>query len=311
MDLGQHRLARLLAAPERRHRHLIDADNAHDLLDDIGLAVHVATPRGDRDLHNRAAAGHHETEMGEDAPHLDRRHVDAGEPLDLGQRKLNHAVVAEALADHDVLRGRAAADLHHQARCQLQPRHHEGRIDAALETIAGVRIDAELAAGVGDVDLVPQRRFDQHVGRVRVAAGGFAAHDARERFDVVIVRDHAHAGIERIGAAIERQQRFAITGAAHGEIAAYLPGVEHVEGAGAVVRHEVGDIDQRVDRPQADRAQSPLQPFRGRPVLDPPYQPHREAGTKARIFDRHVDRAGEFTLDRLDAGIPELAHVGG
>ena len=100
--------------------------------------------------------------------HLRQRHVDAGKPLDLGQREIDHAIVAEGVADNDILRRRAAAQFHHQPGRHLQPRHHEGRIDAALETIAGIRIDAELAAGLRDVDLVPQRRFDQHVGGVLV-----------------------------------------------------------------------------------------------------------------------------------------------
>ena len=167
-------------------------------------------PRRHRDLHHGAGAGHHEAETAEDALHLRKRHVDAGEALHLGQRKIDHAIVAEGLADDDVLRRRAAADLHHQSRRHLQPRHHEGRIDAALETIARVRIDAELAAGLGDVDLVPQRRFDQHVGGRFRAAGGFAAHDAGERFDAVIVGDHANMAVERVGAAVERQQRLAV-----------------------------------------------------------------------------------------------------
>jgi hypothetical protein len=38
------------------------------------------------------------------------------------------------------------------------------RIDAALEAIARVRIDAELAPGLRDVERIPQRRLDQHVG---------------------------------------------------------------------------------------------------------------------------------------------------
>ena len=136
-----------------------------------------------------------------------KRHVDAGEALHLAQREIDHAIVAEGLADDDVFRRRAAAHLHHQFGRQLEPRHHEGRIDAALEAIARVGIDAELAAGLRDVDLVPQRRFDQHVGGCFRAAGGFAAHDAGERFDAVIVRDHANAAVERVGAAVERQQR--------------------------------------------------------------------------------------------------------
>ena len=239
------------------------------------------TPGGHRDLHHRAAAGHHEAEMAEDAPHLRQRHVDAGEALHLAQREIDHAIVAEGLADHDVFRRRAAADFHHQPRRHLQPRHHEGGIDAALETITRIRIDAELAAGLRDVDLVPQRQFDQHVGGRLRAAGGFAAHDAGEQFDAVIVRDHAHAGVERVGTAVERKQRLAVAGAAHGEIALHFRGVEHMQRPGAVVGHEVGDIDQRVDRPQADRGQALLQPFRRRAVLDAAHQPQRKARTQA------------------------------
>ena len=47
---------------------------------------------------------------------------------------------------------------------KLEARHQEGRVDAALEPVARVRVDAELAAGLRDVELVPKRRFDQHVG---------------------------------------------------------------------------------------------------------------------------------------------------
>ena len=167
LDRRQDRLARRVAAIERRHRHLVDADDAHDLLDDVGLAVHVGAPGRHRDLHHRAAAGHHEAEMAEDALHLrQRRRRSPARRLTSVEREIDHAIVAEGIADDDIFRRRAAAQLHHQPGRHLQPRHHEGRIDAALETIARVRIDAELAAGLRDVDLVPQRRFDQHVGGV-------------------------------------------------------------------------------------------------------------------------------------------------
>ena len=33
-----------VAARKRRRRHLVDADDAHDLLDDIGFALHVGPP---------------------------------------------------------------------------------------------------------------------------------------------------------------------------------------------------------------------------------------------------------------------------
>ena len=93
----------VVATLERRHRHLVDADDAHDLLDDVGLAVHVGAPGRHRDLHDRAAAGHHEAEMGQDASRLRQRHVDSGEALDLAQREIDHAVVAEGVADDEIL----------------------------------------------------------------------------------------------------------------------------------------------------------------------------------------------------------------
>ena len=103
----------------------------------------------------------------------------------------------------------------------------------------------------------------------------------------------------------------AVARAAHGEIALHLGRVEHMQRPGAVEGHEVGDIDQRVDRPQADRGQPLLQPFRRRAVLDAAHQPQRKARTQRGVLDRHLHRAGEFALDRLDAGILELADVGG
>ena len=46
-----------------------------------------------------------------------------------------------------------------------------------------------------------------------------------------------HIGlVERVGLAVEREQLFAVPGAAHDEIALHLGGVEHVQRPAAVVR---------------------------------------------------------------------------
>ncbi len=80
---------------------------------------------------------------------------------------------------------------------------------------------------------------------------------------------------------------------------------------GAVVGHEVGDIDQRIDRPQPDRDQALLQPFRRRSVPDAAHQTQREARAQCGVLDSHLHRAGEFALDGTDSRVLELAHVGG
>ncbi len=126
----------------------------------------------------------------------------------------------------------------------------------------------------------------------------------------MIVGDDAIAAVERVGAAVERKQRLAVAGAANHQIAPHLGRIEHVQRPRAVVGHEVGDVDQCIDRPQADRGQALLQPGRRRAVLHAAYQPQRESRTQFGVFDRHLHRAGKLALDRLDSGILEFAHVG-
>ena len=60
------------------------------------------------------------------------------------------------IADDFSLRRLAAAEIDHQPRRKFQARNHELRIDATLEAVARVGDDAQLAAGAGDVERIPQ-----------------------------------------------------------------------------------------------------------------------------------------------------------
>ena len=184
------------------------------------------------------------------------------------------------LAGDGDLRRLAAAEIEHHPGRELEARHHEGRIDAALEAVARVGVDAELAAGLGDVERLPERRFDQHVGRGRRAARCLAAHDAGDRLDAALVGDDADGRVERVGLAVEREQGFALAGAPDGEVAVHLGGVEHVQRSAAVVGKVIGDVDQRVDRTQPDGEEPALQPFRRRAVLHAAHQPQPEGRTE-------------------------------
>ena len=231
--------------------------------------------------------------------------------FDFGQRKIDDALGDFRAAGDGDLRRRAAAEIEHHLRRQLQPGQHEGRIDAALEAVAGIGIDAELAAGLGNVDRIPQRRLDEHVGGRGRAAGFFAAHDPGQRFHAVRVGDDADCLVERVGLAVERQQRLAGARAAHRKIAAHFRGIEHMQRPAAVIGDEVGDIDQRIDRAQPDRGEPLLQPGRRRHVLDAAHQAQPEGGTKLGRLDPHLHRAREFAADRLDGPVLERPHVGG
>ena len=181
---GQHGRGDAIRSRQRRRGHIVDADHAHDFFDDVGLALDVGAParRGDmRDL--GAGAFHAEAEALENHRRFFARNVETREAPRFAPGKIDRARESRKRAGERELRRRAAAHVEDELRRKLDPREREVGIDAAFETIARVGDDAELAAGMGDILRVPQRRLDQHVGRRFVAARRLAAHDAGKRFD--------------------------------------------------------------------------------------------------------------------------------
>ncbi len=82
----------------------------------------------------------------------------------------------------------------------------------------------------------------------------------------------------------------------------------------AVVGDEVRDIDQRIDRPQPDRGEPPLQPLRARAVLHAAHEAQREAAAQRRRraeVEPHADRARPVAGDRLDRLVLERPDAGG
>jgi hypothetical protein len=81
--------------------------------------------------------------------------VDAGQPFDLGIGEVDD-VGAVGMSPAEWSDGFPSAQVQHHAGGIFQPRHHVVRIDAALEAVAGVGIDAELPAGGRDAVFVPK-----------------------------------------------------------------------------------------------------------------------------------------------------------
>ena len=251
--------------------------------------------------HGHFARARLEAEVRQDRQTLALGNVDADQPLHFAVGEVDDASRLIRVAGDDDARGLAAADVEHHARRELQAGHAELRIDAALETIARVGDDAELAAGLGDVDRVPQRALDQHVAGRGVAARMLAAHDAGDRFDAIVVGDDDHAVVERVSLAVERQHALAGASAAHAERAFDLGEIEDVQRPAAIEGEIIGDVDQRVDRPQADRAQPLLHPFRRRAVGDAAHQAQREGGAELRVLAGKIElchRSGNRTIPR-------------
>ena len=146
---------------QRRRRHAVEAGDAHDLLDDVGLAVDVGAPVG----HDRLAVLEREAEAGENRFALALRDVEADQALDFAVGEFDRARRRGRIAGDDQPRGLAAAEVDHHSRREFGAGYAEVGIDAALEAIARVGDDAELAPGLRDVGGVPQRALDQHVAR--------------------------------------------------------------------------------------------------------------------------------------------------
>ncbi len=138
-----------------------------------------------------------------------------------------------------------------------------------------------------------------------------ATHDAGDGFRAVLIRDHHHGRIERIGLAIQREDGFAGLGPPHHEGALHLCRVKHVQGPATIEGDVIGDIDQRVDRTEADGAQALLHPFRRRAVLDAAHEAQRESRAKLAILageiQRHRNRARPLATNGGDCGFLQLA----
>src|SRR5262249_28014459 len=88
-----------------------------------------------------------------------------GEPLDFTQRKLNSVLRRLEFSDGRNARRRTPAEIQDHARRKFQTWDRESWVNPTLKSITRVRVDTKLAAGLGDVLGVPQRRLDQHISR--------------------------------------------------------------------------------------------------------------------------------------------------
>ena len=130
----------------------------------------------------------------------------------------------------------------------------------------------------------------------------------------MIVGDHRHGGIKRIGLAVERLHLLAVPGETGLHIALQLVGVEDMQRTPAVMCNQVRHIDQRGNRAQTHGLQLVLHPFGRRTVLHIADVTPRKNRAGIRRIGREVQRdrlgAFEFAFDDLDAPIFQRAKTG-
>ncbi|EEF26219.1 conserved hypothetical protein, partial [Ricinus communis] len=237
----------------------------------------------------------------------------AGQALDFRIGEIDHLRLVILIAHDFSLSRLTTAEFEHQFGGAFETRDHVFRVDAALKAVTGIGDDAEATAGLRDVHRIPERGFDQHVDGVLVATRMFAAHDAADRLDAVFIGDNDIVAAELVFALVERQHRLAILGAADRQVAFDLGGVEDVHRTALVEGHVVGDIDERIDRTQADSKQPLLHPLRARAVLDATHDAQAEARAELLVIEieRQLDRGFAFDRERRRGAGLQRAEAGG
>ena len=125
------------------------------------------------------------------------------------------------------------------------------------------------------------------------------AHHAPQADRPLGVGNHAHAGLERVGFVVDGQERFALAGLADDDSSALQTGqVEGVQRLAALHQHIVRDVDDVVDRRDADRRQAIDQPGRARAELSRRESPGRCSGSKA---------SGQSSVDARSDRSPAVA----
>ena len=260
---ARHRLQ-----PRQRHMlDLVEPVDADDLLDEIGLAVDVRPPgRHLGDDRRRRLPATPKPSASQDAraappPGCRRRRAS---PRGRGGAERAASRTRRRAGDH-----RAPMPRRRRARgsCRVAisaPGLDEGRIDAALEAVARVGMDAELAPGRRGADRVEIRRLQEDV-RSSPACSRVASPPMMPpmRLRPALVGDHGHRRVERVGLAVERLDASRPSRASRAWMPpSTLSASKTCSGRAIGIGDVVGDVDQRRDRPQADGAQPPLHPVR-------------------------------------------------
>ncbi len=165
------------------------------------------------------------------------------------------------------------------------------RVDAAFEPLPRVGSQAEAAAGEGDAHRIEQGALEEDSACGGIRTGGLAAHDAGKRLHPFGIGDGAVFRAEGVVLAIQGAEGFA-PAAAKGEGGARdLVHVEHMQRAAKVDSEEVGDIDERIDRAQANGEQPALQPLWAWPVAQIAHGAAQHPGAVFRPLHRPAHRA--------------------
>ncbi len=245
----------------------VDAADAHDLFDEVRLDRNVgAVVRWD-DIGRsvRRLAVHRadvEAEVREDLGGLREGDGGAEEGGDALLAEVDRgAGVGAGARDDGAGDALAAREVGHERGRVREDVREIVRVDAALEAVAGLAVEAVAAARSADAARGEVRALDEHAGGGVADLAPLAAHDARERDGALGVGDDEIVRGERAIDAVEGAELLALGRAADDDLAAAEEGViEGVDGVAELEHHEVGDVDDVVDGADPEALQAVFEP---------------------------------------------------
>ncbi len=186
---------------------------------------------------------------------------------------------------------RRTANFNQQGGDALDVFNRGREIDATLEAMTGIGRKIE-ATGTALYRLrPPECGFQIDILRFQRDSSSVAAHDAGQRFDLLVIGDHTDPLVDADGIAVQQFERFACLAPADIEAAVDLVEVEHVRWTAQLQHHIVGNIDQGRDRTLTAALQALLHPMRRR-SLGVQTTDHATGETAAQIRRRNLDRQG-------------------
>ena len=196
-----------------------------------------------------------------------------------------------------------AADVDDQLGDALDVLHREARVHATLEAVTGIRRKVEAARAARHRLGPPKSGLDVDVPGVIRHSRGVTAHDACQRFDLAVIRDHTHLIVHGDGIAIEQLELLARLAPAHVQAPMDLVQIKNVRRAAQFEHHVVGDVHQRRHATLTAARQAVQHPLgRGSARVHIAHDAAREATAQIRSAHLHRQRVRQLGSHRRERG---------
>ena len=246
-------------------RQVVVAHHAGHFLNQVFLDLQVKAETGRRHGNGALAFAHLQAQTTQcvGALLLRERHADDFDRTGHAQRDgCDRGHIQSLVVDGADLGVGRAANVQHQLGDALDVLHRQLRVNATLEAVTGIGREVVPAGTPGNGRGPPEGCFDVDVLRVIRHGSGVTAHDARERFDLAVVGDHAHLVVHGHGIAVEQLERFTCLAPTHLQAAVDLVEVKNVRRATELEHHVVGDVHQRTHAALTATGQAVHHPLR-------------------------------------------------